>query len=66
MARVLGLDVVAEGVETQEQLTLITDAGCDRAQGYFFAKPMYSGAVARFAAMQEGALPAREELLIAA
>ena len=36
----LGLKVVAEGVETQEALDLLTEAGCDAAQGYFFSNPI--------------------------
>ncbi|PLX68684.1 MAG: GGDEF-domain containing protein [Denitrovibrio sp.] len=34
------LQVIAEGVETEPQLTMLTDYGCDRFQGYLFAKPM--------------------------
>jgi len=40
LAHRLGLIVVAEGVETQAQLTLCEDAGLDATQGYFHAKPM--------------------------
>ncbi len=40
MAHSLGLTVVAEGVETQQQLTLLDDLGCDLVQGYFFSKPL--------------------------
>lgn len=36
----LGLDVVAEGVETPEQAALIETLGCRQAQGYLYAKPM--------------------------
>ncbi len=36
----LGMKVVAEGVETQQQLVLLRDFGCDIAQGFLFAKPM--------------------------
>ncbi len=36
----LGKRVVAEGVETRELAVLMRDAGCDVAQGYYFAKPM--------------------------
>jgi EAL domain-containing protein (putative c-di-GMP-specific phosphodiesterase class I) len=40
MAHKLGLKVVAEGVETPAQRTLLVDAGCDYAQGYMFGYPM--------------------------
>ncbi len=40
LAHNLGLEVVAEGVETNEALTQLSLLGCDRAQGFFFAKPM--------------------------
>jgi predicted signal transduction protein with EAL and GGDEF domain len=36
----LGMDVVAEGVETQEQMALLRNLSCQSAQGYFFSKPM--------------------------
>jgi diguanylate cyclase (GGDEF)-like protein len=39
LARTLGLDVVAEGVETDEQRRSLTDLHCAQAQGYFFARP---------------------------
>jgi diguanylate cyclase (GGDEF)-like protein/PAS domain S-box-containing protein len=39
LARSLEMEVVAEGVETQEQLQKVTTMGCDFVQGYYFAKP---------------------------
>ncbi len=40
LARELGIDVIAEGVETAEQLRLVKSWRCREVQGYFFAKPL--------------------------
>jgi len=40
LAHTLKMDVVAEGVETEEQLKHLQTLGCEFAQGYFFAKPL--------------------------
>lgn len=45
LSRALGVDVIAEGVETPEQLELLKSLGCDEAQGYLFARPMSAEAV---------------------
>lgn len=39
MGRHLGLEVIAEGVETASQASFLQDEGCARAQGYWFARP---------------------------
>ena len=40
LARALGIDVVAEGVETEEQLVQLRVLGCDLGQGYHWARPV--------------------------
>lgn len=43
LAQYMGLSVIAEGVETKEQLERLKEAGCDYVQGYYFARPMPCG-----------------------
>jgi diguanylate cyclase (GGDEF)-like protein/PAS domain S-box-containing protein len=40
LAHALGLEVVAEGVEEHQQLDVLVELGCDRAQGYLFGRPV--------------------------
>lgn len=44
LAHSIGLEVVAEGIETREQAAQLRAFGCEFGQGYFFAKPMDSAA----------------------
>lgn len=40
MAHTLGLEVIAEGVETQEQMNFLKDLSCDQIQGYLISRPV--------------------------
>jgi diguanylate cyclase (GGDEF)-like protein len=50
VARSLGLSVTAEGIETDEQLAQLRALGCDRGQGYYFARPTAGDGIARLIA----------------
>ncbi len=56
LAHNLGLETVAEGVETQAALDLLVDLGCDAAQGYYIACPMSGAALLDSAAAAAGAI----------
>ncbi len=40
MGKNMGMKIVAEGIEHKEEATILTELGCDIAQGYYFAKPV--------------------------
>jgi diguanylate cyclase (GGDEF)-like protein/PAS domain S-box-containing protein len=50
LARHLGMDAVAEGVETPDQLALLRELGCQRVQGFLFAAPVEGGEAGRLLA----------------
>jgi EAL domain-containing protein (putative c-di-GMP-specific phosphodiesterase class I) len=54
LARSLGMKTVAEGVETQEQVDVLTELGCDMLQGFFIHRPAPAAELAHWLA----ALPA--------
>lgn len=54
LAHGLGMDVVAEGVETSASLDLLRQADCDTGQGFLFAKPMPAAAFAVFVSQWRG------------
>jgi EAL domain-containing protein (putative c-di-GMP-specific phosphodiesterase class I) len=45
LARDLGIEITAEGVETRQQLEMLEQAGCDEIQGYLFSRPVPEAAV---------------------
>ena len=54
IANNFGLEVVAEGVETDEQLAFLRQYGCNKFQGYFFGKPVSVKEFERACIMQQG------------
>jgi EAL domain-containing protein (putative c-di-GMP-specific phosphodiesterase class I) len=56
LAHNLGMKVVAEGVETQAQLDLLREAGCERAQGYLFSKPADHDAISKVLELHRGGI----------
>lgn len=60
IARSLGVETIAEGVETPAHAELLRTLGCDELQGYAFAKPLPFAEFARFAARRAGAPTARQ------
>ncbi|MEL6159422.1 MAG: EAL domain-containing protein [Cyanobacteria bacterium J06623_5] len=58
LADSLSMDIVAEGVETEDQLEGLRSLGCKKIQGFYFAKPMTPDAALRF--IQESNQPSAE------
>lgn len=68
LAKALGLEVVAEGVETAEQQNFLTGLGCETLQGYLLDRPMTSEQIRqRLAAPKPGqsvfTLPMKDEVM---
>ncbi len=56
MAGNLGIETVAEGIETREQLNLLLSLGCNRMQGFYFGRPMPAEAMEEM--LRKGEFPA--------
>ena len=66
LARVLGMDVVAEGIETREQYRLLRQMGCRYGQGFLFAKPLPASDVSKLLRLPGRVLPDPERVPVAA
>lgn len=55
VAKSLGMQTVAEGIETQAQADVVAELGCDKGQGYLFSRPLSSAQVVQFISDFEGA-----------
>ncbi len=62
LARVLGMDVVAEGIETVRQYRMLRQLGCRYGQGYLFARPMTAEEVTGLLRLPGRILPEPREL----
>jgi len=61
LARVLGMDVVAEGIENREQYLLLRQMGCRYGQGYLFGRPMAADQMTELLRLPGRILPELEE-----
>jgi EAL domain-containing protein (putative c-di-GMP-specific phosphodiesterase class I) len=57
LARVLGMDVVAEGIETREQDALLQQLGCRYGQGFLYSRPVPAGQISRMLQLPGRVLP---------
>ncbi|UTV30688.1 EAL domain-containing protein [Photobacterium atrarenae] len=64
MAHKLGLEVVAEGIETEGQRKLLMDAGCDYGQGILFSMPKPADAFAQLVSTHQEATQRPSDLLV--
>jgi EAL domain-containing protein (putative c-di-GMP-specific phosphodiesterase class I) len=58
LAHDLNMDVVAEGVEAEEEAAELQDLGCEYAQGYLFGTPMSANSASKVLIHEKRAIPA--------
>jgi EAL domain-containing protein (putative c-di-GMP-specific phosphodiesterase class I) len=63
LARVLGMDVVAEGIETLEQYALLREIGCRFGQGFLFSRPVTAEAIGEMLRLPGRILPEPSDFL---
>lgn len=61
LSHVLKMKVIAEGVETTEQVELLRSIECDEAQGYFFCKPLHTAEITDLLTKKEDFNPAKAD-----
>lgn len=61
MAKMLGLQTLAEGVETRDQVEFLISIGCEKMQGYYYAKPMYLDTAVGYPAQVQMTVETQEE-----
>jgi EAL domain-containing protein (putative c-di-GMP-specific phosphodiesterase class I) len=54
MAHGLGVSVIAEGIETMDQLSMLRSYGCDEGQGYLLGRPVPASEVPRMIFVSSG------------
>jgi EAL domain-containing protein (putative c-di-GMP-specific phosphodiesterase class I) len=62
LAHSLGMEVIAVGIETEEQCRQMLESGCDGGQGFYFARPMSAQALTELLVNDQVALPVQNTL----
>jgi diguanylate cyclase (GGDEF)-like protein len=63
MAKILGMKVLAECAETEEQIRFLREHNCDEVQGYYFSRPLSAGGFSKMARSQCVCAPAAESMM---
>ena len=60
LGRALGMDIVAEGIETEYEAVMMTRFGCTELQGFYFSRPLPVAEMVDFLETYEAQPPKRE------